>query len=91
MTNGDRRRFIDLVTEKLHTDWDPIGCDVPWDEYKSYAGPVISMVEAGESVEAVARYLAEVRTLSIGLRPDPAADLAGARAVYAMISEYTAP
>jgi hypothetical protein len=90
MTGRDWRPFIDLVAEKLHSDWDPIGCGVPWDEYMSYAAPVISMVKRGESVEAVARYLGEIRTFNMGLEPNPESDLTGARSVYAMISEHKA-
>ena len=91
MSGTNHRPFIDLVAEKLHSDWDPIGCGVPWDEYKSYAGPVIAMVRQGDSVEAVGRYMSELRTLYMGLQPNAEADLIAARAVYAMISEYQVP
>ncbi len=41
----------------LHRDWDPIGCGVPEDEYDSYLWPVMRLLNAEASREALADYL----------------------------------
>lgn len=48
MTSAERERAkadFDRVRAILHTDWDPIGCGVPLDEYDSYAWPVLAMLQ----------------------------------------------
>ncbi len=42
------------------TEWDPIGCGVPADEYDAYAIHAFGMLKQGEGVEAVAAYLKHI-------------------------------
>jgi hypothetical protein len=57
----------------LWAAWDPIG-GVPRDEYETYASQVASRLRAGATPDEIAAFLGEIRTGSIGLGPDPAAD-----------------
>ena len=57
MNSSDARDLFRQVQAILHTDWDPIGCGVPLDEYDSYAWPVVRMLGEGAGREAIARHL----------------------------------
>ena len=46
----------------LHTDWDPIGCGVPLDEYDSYAWSVLKLLQNGaprREIEILLRWAAD--------------------------------
>ena len=48
---------FDKVRAILHTDWDPIGCGVPLDEYDSYAWPVLAQRQRRAGRGEVETYL----------------------------------
>lgn len=55
---GDRAKAgFDKVRAILHTDWDPIGCGVPLDEYDSYAWPVLALLHRKAERGEVENYL----------------------------------
>jgi hypothetical protein len=57
---SDNKEITDKVRAILLTEWDPIGIvDEPkaQDEYDTYTGPVLKLVLAGVSVNALADYL----------------------------------
>ena len=77
-----RRDGEAAVRRLLVARWDPIGvADVPEaaDEYDSYVLRLGGQLRQGARVEELAAYLSSVRTESMGLDPDPAADLAVAQ------------
>lgn len=65
---SDREKLVSVI---LHTQWDPIGCGVPADEYDDYA---VAAVKLGDEVSDYHRLVAELssfltysRTKTIGL------------------------
>lgn len=63
----------------LLDEWNPIGLEMPLDEYSGYAGSVARMLREGGRENEIAQYLADARTGNIGLDPDPDGDLAAAK------------
>ena len=66
------------VDEVLHYIWDPINVSaVPQarDEYHSYLPRIFSLLRSGADEKAVARYLGEFITGSMGLSPNIPHDL----------------
>ncbi len=75
-----RYRFVDAI---LYNEWDPIGIngrgtwqgdgdwnggDANWrDEYQSYAADVMRLYQSGTNVEALAKFLCETETETMGL------------------------
>ncbi len=60
MTVAERARArtgFDQVRAVLHTDWDPIGCGIPLDEYDSYAWQVLAMLQRKPDRTEVETYL----------------------------------
>lgn len=65
------------VSTVLHEHWNPIGCDVPEDEYDSYAPFVTALLretsqdnadERGEKARVIASFLGWARHEMMGLR-----------------------
>ncbi len=67
----DWNQDADDVRQVLMTEWDPIGCGVPDDEYDSYIPGVLRLLYNRADATAVADYLDRVETESIGLRARP--------------------
>jgi hypothetical protein len=65
----DAREWLKRINHVLHSEWDPIGCGVPEDEYESYAGPLATLLLKGAPDEEVAAYLYQVETETMGLNP----------------------
>ena len=63
------KRVLNSVEDLLWTDWDPIGCGVPRDEYDSYAMQAYSRAKRGETAEEITAYLSEIETGAMGLSP----------------------
>ena len=62
---------ISAIRTVLMSDWDPIGCGVPDDEYDSYIPGIYLLIQLQSDVEILAAYLQYVETESIGLRARP--------------------
>jgi hypothetical protein len=71
----------------LLDDWNPIGFEMPLDEYSGYAGTVARMLREGAREHDIAQYLGEARTGNIGLDPDPAGDAAAAMKCVAYFTD----
>jgi hypothetical protein len=59
------------LRQLLFWRWDPIGVNdgFPWsyDEYDSYAGPIVTQLENGADAMKIARYLDRIETVNMGL------------------------
>jgi hypothetical protein len=56
----------------LWNEWDPIGvADAVHDEYDSYLGPTLRLLENHASVEQLENYLADVTLVHMGLSDVP--------------------
>ena len=79
-------------------EWDPIGVHTPyddpddrsayWDEYDDYL-PEIARRLADADETALARYLGHVRTVLMGLNPDPQVDAASAKRLVRRLRQGT--
>jgi hypothetical protein len=77
MASLDRKNLKRVATAKIRAveqilrRWDPIGVEpgvvAQADEYDSYAPHIVSMVEAGCTVDALAAHLEHLATCVIGL------------------------
>ena len=66
--------LVKRVNIVLTEQWDPIGVkgispEHAYTEYSSYAMPVAGMIERGESVRDIAKYLYFIRTDTMGMTP----------------------
>ena len=59
--------FVHQVNHILWTEWDPIGCGVPEDEYAFYARVVADKAMNGETAERVMTYLYWAESNPMGL------------------------
>ncbi len=59
--------FVRQVDHILWTEWDPIGCGVPDDEYSSYAPVVAEKAIKGETAKQIMSYLYWVESDQMGL------------------------
>ena len=91
--SGAWKRFVDSVNTVLLEHWDPIGVrstDPSWprDEYESYVGGIIGVVQRGGSDHAIAEHLAALESGNMGVGPTPLEHrLDVARRVRAVIRE----
>jgi hypothetical protein len=53
------------------SEWDPIGCGVPEDEYDSYIPTIYRLMQSRVSAAELASHLAKLETISMGLRERP--------------------
>ncbi len=72
-----RRRWKEL--QDLWCEWDPIGVmsqgDWPRDEYDSYLGPILRLLEADATAEHIITYLAYVEIDYMGMSDTHAASI----------------
>lgn len=77
------------VVEGIIRKWDPLGLRpgavVPANEYDRYAPPIVSMVLAGASIDALARHLAAIATDSTGSGAVESRDHEVAREIIAAV------
>lgn len=64
----DWKADVDAIRRILISEWDPIGCGVPEDEYDSYIPVIYRLMQARAGVERLASHLEELETESMGLR-----------------------
>lgn len=57
------------------SEWDPIGCGVPDDEYDSYIPGIYQMMQLQSDVDKLSAYLQHVETKLIGLPARPEVNL----------------
>lgn len=66
----DWKADVDAIRRILISEWDPIGCGVPEDEYDSYIPRIYRFMQARADVEVLASHLEKLETVSMGLRGD---------------------
>jgi hypothetical protein len=74
MSNRSRdwKADVDAIRRILMSEWDPIGCGVPEDEYDSYIPVIYRLMQSRAGVEGLADHLERLETESMALRGDPA-------------------
>ncbi len=60
---------FNAIRKILISEWDPIGCGVPEDEYDAYIPQIYRMIKARTNMEALASHLDELETKQMGLLP----------------------
>jgi hypothetical protein len=63
----DTRDWLKQINAVLHREWCPIHCDVPEDEYESYARPLATMLLANAPDAKLIAHLEWAEMESIGL------------------------
>jgi hypothetical protein len=77
----DWKADVDAIRRILSSEWDPIGCGVPEDEYDSYVPAIYRLMQARVGVEGLASHLEKLETVSMALR----ANMDGNRRVAKML------
>ena len=76
LSKPDSRKRLREIRE-LWCQWDPIGImtmsDWPRDEYDSYLGPTLRLLESGASLQKIIEYLMTVELDRMGLSETPRA------------------
>lgn len=69
------KRFTQQVDHILWSEWDPIGCGVPHDEYSFYAQEVAMMAARGEAGKKIIDYLhlSESERMGLGTKREDVA------------------
>jgi hypothetical protein len=75
------------VNRVLHDEWNPIGVQVPDDEYSTYAGTVGRLLYDGGSVADIVQFLGSARD-HMGLSREPEDELADERVAALLVSWY---
>ena len=76
-----RKRGHAELSALLRHEWNPIGGDVPLNEYESYTTRIASLLASRASANAVAAELARIRHNQLGLPADPSGDEQAATAI----------
>jgi len=71
MQPRDWKADVDAIRSTLMSEWDPIGCGVPDDEYDGYIPVIYRLMQARVGVEELASHLQEIETRRMGLRARP--------------------
>jgi hypothetical protein len=90
--NRERTRQLQRELRAHLMRWDPIGVgDAPQaqDEYDAYISPLLHMLHAGESEDAVTAYLTDLVEDRIGLRAQPEREQEFAATLVAWWSKAT--
>jgi hypothetical protein len=68
----DWKADVDAIRQVLMSEWDPIGCGVPDDEYDGYIPAIYHFMHARASVEELASHLQEIETqrMCLAARPE---------------------
>ena len=63
----DWRADVEAIRKILISDWDPIGCGVPDDEYDDYIGGIYSLIQRQVSVDELTLHLDKLESDTMGL------------------------
>jgi hypothetical protein len=74
MQRRDWKADVDAIRSILMSEWDPIGCGVPDDEYDSYIPEIYNLMQARVCVWELASRLQEIETQRMGLLAQPEVD-----------------
>jgi hypothetical protein len=67
ISRSEQRRLYKAINVVLWTDWDPIGCGVPEDEYDSYVPRILGMLIGKVDKHRLAQHLHTLETVDMGL------------------------
>ncbi len=67
----DWKADVDAARRILMSEWDPIGCGVPDDEYDSYIPVIYRLMQARVGVADLASHLEMLQTQWMGLQARP--------------------
>jgi hypothetical protein len=70
----DWKSDVDAIRRILMSEWDPIGCGVPDDEYDSYIGTIYRMMQERASIDVLAAQLNMLVTGPMCLKVQPRKD-----------------
>jgi hypothetical protein len=76
-----KQRGRDDLTLVLWSGWNPIGFEVPLDEYDNYSDRLVSLLGRDPTVAEIAAELGQIRTETIGMPPDASRDEIAANAL----------
>jgi hypothetical protein len=65
---------VDAIRKVLMSEWNPIGCGVPDDEYDGYIPVIYRLMQAQVGVEELASHLTKTEIESMGLSGGPAVE-----------------
>jgi hypothetical protein len=71
MRARDWKADVDAIRPILMSEWDPIGCGVPDDEYDLYIPAIYKLMQSRVSVEVLAALLQEFETQRMCLPARP--------------------
>ncbi len=67
----DWKADVDEIRRVLMSEWDPIGCGVPEDEYDRYIPVIYHFMQEHVATEVLASHLEKLETQSMGLSARP--------------------
>lgn len=67
MATRNWKSDVEAIRKILLTEWDPIGCGVPDDEYDSYIGGIYGEIQRGATALQLAEYLSAIESGAMGL------------------------
>ena len=70
----DWKTSVEAIRRVLMSEWNPIGCGVPDDEYDSYIPVIYRMIRERCDVAGLASHLEELETNAMGLSARPEVD-----------------
>ena len=71
MQTRDWKADVDAIRRILMSEWAPIGCGVPDDEYDGYIPAIYDLILSRVSIEKLAAILQEFETQRMGLSARP--------------------
>jgi hypothetical protein len=71
MQPRDWKADVEAIRPILMSEWDPIGCGVPDDEYDGYIPVIYRLMQSRVSVEELASHLQEIETQGMCLPARP--------------------
>jgi len=71
MKSPDWKKHADEIRKILISEWDPIGCGVPDDEYDMYIPEIYLLLQARVDVTELADHLETLETKNMGLTGNP--------------------
>ena len=63
---------VDAIRRVLMSEWDPIDCGVPDDEYDGYIPVIYRLLQQRVGVDELASHLTKIETENMGLSGGPA-------------------
>ena len=87
MSRDEKKNAMHRVrqVEGILREWNPIECNVPANEYDSYAPHIVSLVAQDCTVGQLSAHLHEVRTVTMGLPAEPENDASIAKKIIGSV------